>query len=121
MAAGLMRQIAGDAVDVHSAGTMPGAAVNDSSAQALQEVGIDITGEQPKAVDYRLARAVDLVVTLGREAHLDPLPDTPVQNWDTDEPSERGIDGLERMRLVRDDIAARVRQLHKALTSPSGH
>lgn len=115
MAAGLMRQLAGDTVTVHSAGTKPGAAVNDLSAQALLEVGVDITSEQPKAVDYELARDVDLVVTLGREARLDPLPGTRVENWDTDEPSDRGIDGLERMRLVRDDITARVRRLHTTL------
>ncbi|MBS1695614.1 MAG: low molecular weight phosphatase family protein [Actinobacteria bacterium] len=116
MAAGLMRQLAGDTVTVYSAGTTPGAAVNDLSAQALLEVGVDITGERPKPVDYALAREVDLVVTLGREAQLDPLPGTRVENWDTDEPSERGIDGLDRMRLVRDDIAARVQQLHTTLT-----
>ena len=116
MAAGLMRQLAGDTVEVHSAGTKPGAAVNDLSARALLEVGVDITGEQPKLVDYELARDVDLVVTLGREATLDPLPGTRVENWDTDEPSDRGIDGLERMRLVRDDITARVHRLQTTLT-----
>ncbi len=115
MAAGLMRQLVGDSVVVHSAGTEPGSTVNDLSTQALHEVGVDITGEQPTLIDYQLARDVDLVVTLGREVQLDPLPGTQVQNWDTDEPSERGIDGLERMRLVRDDIAARVHQLHTTL------
>jgi arsenate-mycothiol transferase len=117
MAAGLMRQLAGDTVTVHSAGTKPGAAVNDLSAQALLEVGVDITGEQPKLVDLELARDVDLVVTLGREAQLDALPETRLENWDTDEPSERGIDGIERMRLVRNDIDHRVRQLLHALTA----
>lgn len=116
MAAGLMRQLAGDTVIVHSAGTKPGSAVNDLSAQALLEVGVDITGEQPTLVDYELAREVDLVVTLGREVQLDPLPGTRVENWDTDEPSDRGIDGLERMRLVRDDITARVHRLQATLT-----
>ena len=116
MAAGLMRQLAGDTVTVYSAGTKPGDAVNDLSAQALLEVDVDITDEQPTPVDYELARHVDLVVTLGREAQLDPLPGTRIENWDTDEPSERGIDGLERMRLVRDDITARVQRLHTTLT-----
>ena len=116
MAAGLMRKLGGDAVDVHSAGTKPGDALNALSAESLAEVGVDITNERPKPVDYELAREVDLVVTLGREAQLDPLPGTRVENWDTDEPSERGIDGLERMRLVRDDIAVRVHRLHAMLT-----
>ena len=116
MAAGLMRQLAGDTVNVHSAGTKPVGAVNDLSAQALLEVGVDITGEQPKLVDLELARDVDLVVTLGREAQLDALPGTRVENWDTDEPSERGIDGIERMRLIRNDITARVQRLYTTLT-----
>jgi len=51
------------------------------------------------------------VVTLGRDAKVDPVPGPRFQNWDTDEPTDRGIDGIERMRLVRDDIAARVDQL----------
>ena len=121
MAAGLMRRLAGDTVAVYSAGTTPGTAVNTISAQALLEVGIDITCEQPKPLDYELARGVDLVVTLGREAQLDPLPPgTRVENWDTDEPSHRGIDGLDRMRLIRDDIDRRVRELHAGLINVAG-
>lgn len=111
MAAGLMRQLAGDQVEVHSAGTKPATAVNALSAESLSEIGIDISGETPKAVDPQLVRDVDVVVVLGSEARLDPVPGTEFQNWDTDEPSERGIDGIERMRLVRDDIAVRVNEL----------
>ena len=121
MAAGLMRKIAGDTVDVHSAGTKPGTAVNALSAESLNEVGVDITGETPKPIDPQLVQDVDIVVTLGREAHVEPVPGTRFENWDTDEPSERGIDGIERMRLIRDDIAARVRLLAEQLctTSPA--
>lgn len=115
MAAGLMRKAAGDSIDVHSAGTAPGAAINDLSAQALLEVGVDITAELPKAIDPLLLEQVDLVVTLGREAGVDGLPAARLQSWDTDEPSERGIEGIERMRLVRDDIASRVEDLKATL------
>ncbi|CAM3782261.1 arsenate-mycothiol transferase ArsC [Tsukamurella ocularis] len=108
MAAGLMRDVAGDAVEVHSAGTRPGAAINALSAESLAEVGVDITGEIPTPIDPELLARVDLVVTLGREAVVDPPAGVMLVNWDTDEPSERGIEGIERMRLVRDDIAARV-------------
>ena len=117
MAAGLMRQVAGDTVQVYSAGTKPGATVNALSAEALSEVGVDITDQTPKLIDPQLVRDVDLVVTLGREAHVNPIPGTQFENWDTDEPSERGIDGIERMRLVRDDIAARVADLNTRLRS----
>ena len=50
-------------------------------------------------------------MTLGREAVVEVPPGVELRNWDTDEPSERGIDGIERMRLIRDDIDARVRLL----------
>jgi arsenate-mycothiol transferase len=115
MAAGLMRQSAGDTVDVYSAGTKAGTAINALSAEALFEVGVDIADEKPKPIDAQLLREVDVVVTLGREAHVDAVPGTRFENWDTDEPSERGIDGIERMRLVRDDIAARVDDLRARL------
>ena len=111
MAAGLMSKIAGDAVQVYSAGTKPGTAVNTLSAEVLSEVGVDITDQTPKSMDPRIVQDVDVVVTLGREAHIEPVPGTQFENWDTDEPSERGIDGIERMRLVRDDIVARVSDL----------
>jgi arsenate-mycothiol transferase len=111
MAAGLMRKIAGDAVQVYSAGTKPGTAVNSLSAESLAEVGIDISGETPKPIDPQLVGEVDIVVTLGREAHVEPIVGTEFENWDTDEPSERGIDGVERMRLIRDDVEERVRRL----------
>jgi protein-tyrosine-phosphatase len=117
MAAALMRKLAGDRIEVYSAGTAPGSAINTLSAQSLLEVGADITGEHPKPIDPALLRQVDLVVTLGREARVDVPPGTRLENWDTDEPSERGIEGIERMRLVRDDIAAHVQRLEHELNS----
>ena len=94
MAAGLMRSIAGDLVHVYSGGTKPGSEVNALSAVAMAEVGVDISTETPKPIDVQLLRGVDVVVTLGREAHVDPVAGTRFENWDTDEPSERGIDGI---------------------------
>lgn len=114
MAEGLLRQTAGDAIEVHSAGTRPGAAVNALSAQALAEIGIDITSHTPTGIDPDLLTRVDQVITLGREAVIETSGFT-VINWDTDEPSERGIEGIERMRLVRDDITARVHKLTSEL------
>ncbi len=121
MAAGLMRKVAGTTVDVYSAGTKPGRSVNTLSADALLEVGVDITGEHPMPIDPQLVCDVDVVVTLGNEAHVEPVQGTRFETWDTDEPSTRGIDGIDRMRLIRDDIAARVRVLAEQLrtTSPA--
>lgn len=111
MAAGLMRKTAGDAVTVDSAGTKPGAAINGLSAQVLLEVGVDITDQTPKQLTDDVIASADRVIVLGRDAQVQPVDGTPVDYWDTDEPSERGIEGVERMHLVRDDMARRVRQL----------
>ncbi len=108
MAAALMRRAAGDRVTVYSAGTDPGSGLNPLAVQAVEELGTDLAGEAPKPVDPHLLTAVDLVVVLGREARLDTAADIEVRTWDIDEPSLRGIDGVERMRLVRDDIATHV-------------
>ncbi|OZD44242.1 phosphatase [Rhodococcus sp. 06-1477-1B] len=117
MAAGLMRKAVGDSVEVHSAGTKPGGTVNALSAEALLEVGVDLSGEVPKPIDPALLARMDYVVTLGGEAKVDVVDGPGFENWDTDEPSERGIDGIERMRLVRDDIAGRVGELVSRLRS----
>ena len=115
MAAALMRKEAIGRIDAHSAGTRPGAAINELAAQSLHEVGADMSGERPKPVDPDLLRSVDRVVILGKEAQLEPAEGVRVERWETDEPSERGIDGAERMRLIRDDIARRVHQLAREL------
>jgi arsenate-mycothiol transferase len=120
MAAALMRQHARGAVLVDSAGTHPGNTVNAVSAQALQELGIDISDQIPQAITSDLVTAADVVITLGRDAVLEPVPGTPIVNWDTDEPSLRGIQGIERMRIIRDDIAVRIQALIAELTTSAG-
>ncbi len=117
MAAGLMRKAAGALVEVHSAGTRPGTALNALSAESLAEVDIDISGEHPKPIDPDLLRRVDRVIVLGREARVEPPTGVQLDIWLTDEPSERGIDGIERMRLVRNDIARRVDDLYRDLVA----
>lgn len=61
-------------------------------------------------------QTADRVIVLGEEAQLPQVDGVTVERWITDEPSERGIDGRERMDLVRDDIATRVQALTDALT-----
>lgn len=117
MAAGLMRTAAPE-VAAHSAGTDPGPSLNAPSVQVLAEVGVDITGETPTPIDPRLLESVDLVIALGREAQVEVPDGVEARVCDTDEPSERGIDGIERMRLVRDDITTHVDALAAALRAP---
>ncbi|POH63329.1 phosphatase [Cryobacterium zongtaii] len=115
MAAALMRAAAGDGVEVFSAGTKPAAALNAQSVQSLAELGIGVGDERPKALTAAMVAAADVVVILGTEAQVDEVAGTRFETWITDEPSERGIEGMERMRLVRDDIRARVDELRARL------
>lgn len=120
MAAALLRRTAtqlGLAVQVSSAGTRAGRALNAESMASLAEVGVTAPQGSPRQLTEDDVRAADLVVVLGVEARVDGVGGTPVEVWETDEPSARGIEGMERMRLVRDDIAARVADLARRLSA----
>lgn len=108
MAAGLMGAVAGEFVTITSAGTHPGSKINALSAEVLLEQGIDITAEQPKQLTEDLMRQAGLVVSLGKEAQVPELDGVDLEIWELDEPSVRGIEGRERMLMVRDEIHARV-------------
>jgi arsenate-mycothiol transferase len=120
LAAGLMRRaVAADPaapVEVSSAGTRAGTALNAEAVRSLAEVGVDLAGQRPRQLTDEMVAEADLVVVLGSEARVEPVAGTPVEVWEVDEPSRRGVEGAERMRLVRDDIAARVEELHRRLT-----
>ncbi len=113
MAEALMRALVGDAVDIRSAGTAPKGVLNAESVASVARVGASMADAVSKAVDPVFLREADRVIVLGRDAQLEPVPGMRVgiERWDTDEPSLRGITGDERMDLIRDDIAARVRAL----------
>jgi len=121
MAAALMRHRASQAgagIDVYSAGTHPGGKSNQLAANVLSEISADMSQEAPKALDDDVLTRVDRVVVVGDEAQVDPIEGMvgTIETWPTDEPSRRGIDGVEQMRLVRDDIDARVQTLLTELT-----
>ncbi|SDL95909.1 arsenate-mycothiol transferase [Corynebacterium mycetoides] len=118
MAAALARKRAGDRLEVHSAGTAPGTTLNAESVEAIAEAGADMSGGRPTAVDPELLRRVDRTIILGTDAQLELPADArgTLERWETDEPSLRGIGGMERMRLLRDDIDARVATLVDELT-----
>lgn len=119
MAAGLFRDLVAHDPDpgrwsVGSAGTRVGTALNALSVASLAEVGVDIAGQPLTQLTPELQRGADLVVTVG-EAEVAPLAGPAYETWRIDEPSGRGVDGIARMRLVRDDIARHVRDLHDRL------
>lgn len=113
MAAAIMRLKAGDNVEIHTAGTNPKSEIDQLSAKVIAEIGADMTGEVVKPVDPSLLDKVDRVVVLSAAAVVDPqlVPPGNLERWGIDEPLERGIDGVERMRLIRDDIELHVNQL----------
>ncbi|MGC4963416.1 low molecular weight phosphatase family protein [Gordonia sp. DT218] len=101
-----------DRITASSAGTSAktGAQINELSAQVLAEVGADGGHHQPRRLTQDLMLAADLVIVVGT-ADVTAPAGVDLQVWNTDEPSDRGIDGIERMRLVRDDITDRIRAL----------
>ena len=86
MAQGLMRHTAPTQIAVTSAGTHAKPAVNDLSAQVLAELGIDASDHQPTQLTDTLIGAADVVVVVGTQAHVEPVDDTPIEVWDTDDP-----------------------------------
>lgn len=121
MAAALAQKHAGETLEIHSAGTRHGTKLNQQSIEAISEVDADMSQGTPKGIDQDLIKRVDRVVILGADAKLELPADAKgvLERWITDEPSERGIEGMERMRLIRDDIDARVHNLIVDLTQAS--
>lgn len=119
MAAALTRKKAAHAIDVFSGGTQPGDSLNEESRKSVEAVGASFDGEYPKPIDPDLLRSVDRVVIVGGSAQVDAVEGMRgvIETWDIDEPSLRGIEGEERMTLIREEISKRVDTLIAQLTS----
>ena len=113
MAAGWLRHLAGDTVEVRSAGSEPADQINPVAVQAMAEVGIDITGEQPKKLDYATAQDSDVIITMGCGDTCPVFPGKRYEDWTLTDPAGQPIDVV---RAVRDDVRARVEQLLADLT-----
>ncbi len=108
MAAGFLRDIAGDRIEVRSAGSMPADQINPTAVQAMAELGIDITAEQPKVLTTEAVQASDVVITMGCGDACPFFPGKRYEDWKLDDPAGQGIDAV---RPIRDDIRARIEQL----------
>ncbi len=108
MAAGWLRHLAGDAVDVFSGGADPGQQINKTAVAAMVEVGIDIAGEHPQPWTDEIARAADVIVSMGCGDACPILPGKRYENWELTDPSDQPI---EVVREIRDDIRVRVEAL----------
>ena len=112
MAAGWLRHLAGDAVEVRSAGSMPGDQVNPAAVEAMAEVGIDISDQRPKVLTTDAVESSDVVITMGCGDACPIYPGKRYEDWALDDPAGQGI---EAVRPIRDDIKQRVEDLIASL------
>ncbi|MGZ0145993.1 arsenate reductase ArsC [Kribbella sp. WER1] len=108
MAAGWLRQLAGDAVKVRSAGSEPAERINPVAVEAMREVGIDITDAVPQILETEAVRDSDVVVTMGCGDACPFFPGKRYEDWKLTDPAGQPI---EVVRQVRDEIRARVEKL----------
>jgi len=112
MAAGLMRHLAGDQVEVFSGGSEPAESLNRTVVEAMGEKGIDISAEIPQPWSDEVVRAADVVVTMGCGDACPVFPGKRYLDWELEDPSGRS---LEEVRLIRDEIERRVKGLFEEL------
>ena len=107
-AAGGRRHLAGDAVEVRSAGSEPADRINPAAVEAMREVGIDITSQSPKKLDVTTARDSTVIITMGCGDACPIFPGKRYEDWQLDDPAGKEV---EAVRVIRDEIRSRVEAL----------
>lgn len=108
MAAAFLAHLAGDRVEVRSAGSTPADTVNPAVVEAMKEVGIDISAETPKVLTVDAVQASDVVITMGCGDTCPVFPGKRYLDWQLDDPAGQGVDAV---RPIRDEIERRIRVL----------
>ena len=108
MAAGFLSHLAGDRVEVRSAGSVPGDRVNPAAVEAMREVGIDISTATPKILTTDAVRASDYVITMGCGDACPIFPGKKYLDWALEDPAGKGV---EAVRPIRDEIKTRIEAL----------
>lgn len=108
MAAALLTDLAGDRIEVRSAGTEPADQVNPAAVAAMAELGIDITANSPAVLTADTVQASDVVITMGCGDTCPYFPGVTYRDWKLRDPAGQA---LEVVRSIRDDIANRVQTL----------
>jgi len=108
MAAGFLRHLAGDRVEVLSAGTEPAESINPVAIEAMAEVGIDIREAVPELLMADTVKHSDVVITMGCGDQCPVFPGIRYEDWPLEDPAGQGID---QVRRIREDIEARIRAL----------
>ena len=112
MAAGYLRHLAGERIEVRSAGSMPADQINPTAVDAMREEGIDITAEEPKVLTTEAVQGSDVVITMGCGDACPFFPGKRYEDWELDDPAGQGI---EAVRPIRDDIKQRIEELVASL------
>ena len=112
MAAGFLQHLAGDRIEVRSAGSAPADSVNPVAIEAMAEVGIDITANSPKILTTEAVQDSDVVITMGCGDACPYFPGKRYEDWVLDDPAGQGI---EAVRPIRDEIRARIEALIESL------
>jgi arsenate reductase len=108
MAAAFARELGGDHVVVHSAGTAPGEELNPAVVEVMKEKGIDISNEAPRTLTHEMGLHADVIVTMGCGDACPVYPGKRYLDWDLTDPAGKDV---EVVRQIRDDIEQRVRGL----------
>jgi arsenate reductase len=108
MAAGFMRELGGDQVEVLSAGSAPKDSINPVAVEAMSELGIDIANQQPKVLTSEAVQQSDVVITMGCGDACPIYPGKRYEDWALEDPAGQGI---EAVRVIRDQIKVRVQEL----------
>jgi arsenate reductase (thioredoxin) len=108
MAAGFLTHLAGDRIEVRSAGSLPADQVNPAAVEAMKEVGIDISGRRPKVLTTEAVQASDYVITMGCGDACPICPCKKYLDWALDDPAGQGV---EAVRPIRDEIRTLVEGL----------
>ena len=108
MAAGYLRHLAGDRIQVLSAGSLPADQINPIAVEAMREEGIDITAETPKVLTTEAVQESDVVITMGCGDVCPIFPGKRYEDWALEDPAGQGI---ESVRPIRDDIRGRITEL----------
>lgn len=115
MAAGYLQALAGDRVEVLSAGSAPKDEINPVAVEAMLEEGIDISNNVPKVLTDDAVQASDVVITMGCGDACKFYPGKRYEDWQLEDPAGQG---LEQVREIRDEIRQRVETLLAELTQP---
>ncbi|CRG89582.1 hypothetical protein PISL3812_06619 [Talaromyces islandicus] len=108
IAAAYVNHLAGDAIEVRSAGSAPANTINPMVVEAMREEGIDITDQKPKVLTTESVEASDVVITMGCGDACPFFPGKRYLDWKLDDPAGQGIEAI---RPIRDEIRHRVEGL----------